>query len=105
MSQTRPSDAVVVRDPETMPSVSASWKRNRYFAMNMPRISGIEVAKAPHRNKPMPCDLSPLMKPGPAEMPTIAIKTLSPNEFMNHTVGDGMRPNDGRTERNHPPMI
>jgi len=29
-SQTRPSEAVVVRAPETMPSVRASWKRKKY---------------------------------------------------------------------------
>ena len=45
------------------------------------------------------------MKPGPAEMPTMAMKMLSPTLFMNQTVGDGMRPNDGRTERSQPNTI
>ena len=35
----------------------------------------------------------------------MAMKMLSPTEFMNQTVGVGIRPNDGRTERSHPPMI
>ena len=32
----------------------------------------------------------------------MAMKMLSPTEFMNQTVGVGMRPNVGRTERNQP---
>ena len=35
-------------------------------------------------------------------MPTTAMNTLRPTEFMNHTVGDGMRPKVGRTERSQP---
>ena len=35
-------------------------------------------------------------------MPTTAMKTLRPTEFMNHTVGDGIRPKVGRTERSQP---
>ena len=35
-------------------------------------------------------------------MPTTAMNTLRPTEFMNHTVEDGMRPKDGRTERSQP---
>src|SRR5690349_18642788 len=65
----------------------------------MPRTRGTVVASAPQRNSPMPCVLRPLTNPGPAEMPTIAMKMLRPTEFMNHTVGVGMRPNFGRTER------
>ena len=53
----------------------------------------------------MPCVFRPLTKPGPAEMPTIAMKMFRPTEFMNQTVGVGMRPKDGRTERSQPPMI
>src|SRR5207253_6030361 len=82
-----------------------SWKRNTYFATNMPRTSGTVVATAPHRKRPMPCVFRPLTKPGPAEMPTMAMKMLRPTEFMNQTVGVGMRPNFGRTERSQPPMI
>src|SRR4029453_1289262 len=93
-SQTRPSDAVVVRDPEMIPRFSASWKRNTYLATNMPRIRGTVVASAPHRKRPTPCVFRPLTKPGPAEMPTMAMKMLRPTEFMNQTVGVGMRPKD-----------
>src|SRR5438094_606900 len=71
----------------------------------MPRIRGTVVASAPHRNRPTPCVFRPLTKPGPAEMPTMAMKMLRPTEFMNQTVGVGMRPKDGRTERSHPPTI
>src|SRR5512133_3875361 len=88
-----------------MPRLSASWKRNTYLATNMPRTSGTVVARAPHRKRPMPCVFRPLTKPGPAEMPTMAMKMLRPTEFMNQTVGVGMRPNFGRTERSHPPTI
>ena len=35
----------------------------------------------------------------------MAMKMLRPTEFMNQTVGDGMRPKDGRTERSQPPMM
>ena len=35
-------------------------------------------------------------------MPTTAMNTFRPTEFMNHTVGDGMRPKVGRTERSQP---
>ncbi len=50
----------------------------------------------------MPCVRRPLTKPGPAEMPTTAMKMLRPTEFMNQTVDDGMRPKNGRTERSQP---
>ena len=53
----------------------------------------------------MPCVFRPLTKPGPAEMPTMAMKMLRPTEFMNQMVGVGMRPKLGRTERSHPPMM
>src|SRR5260370_32394936 len=86
-----------------MPSVRASWNRNRYLAMNSPKTRGSVVARAPHRNRPTPCVFRPFTKPGPAEMPTMAMKMLRPTEFMNQTVGDGMRPKEGRTERNHLP--
>ena len=95
----------MVRAPETIPSRMASWKRNTYLPMNMPRISGIVVATMPHRNRPMPCVLRPLTKPGPAEMPTMAMKMLRPTEFMNQTVDDGMRPKNGRVERSQPNTI
>jgi len=39
------------------------------------------------------------MKPGPDEMPTTAMNTFRPTEFMNHRGDDVMRPNVGRTER------
>ena len=49
----------------------------------------------PHRNRLMPCLCSPATKPGPAEIPTTAMKTLSPTEFINHRVEEGIRPNVG----------
>src|SRR5512145_1736193 len=93
-----PSDAVVVRAPETAPSRIASWKRNTYLPMYMLRISGTVVATMPQTNRPMPCVLRPLTKPGPAEIPTTAMKMLRPTEFMNQTVEDGIRPKNGRAE-------
>ena len=85
-----------------MPSRIASWKRKMYLPMYIPRTSGTMVATAPHRNRLTPCVRKPFTKPGPAEMPTMAMKMLRPTEFMNQTVDDGMRPNVGCTERNHP---
>src|SRR5436190_15767025 len=105
MSHTRPSDAVVVRDPEMIPSVSASWKRKTYLATNIPRTIGTVVATAPHRNRPTPWVFRPLTNPGPAEMPTIAMKMLRPTEFMNQIVDEGMRPKYGRVERSQPNTI
>src|SRR5258706_12454422 len=69
----------------------------------MPRMIGTVVATAPHRNRPTPWVLRPAMKFGPAEMPTMAMKMFRPTEFINQIVGDGMRPKEGRTDRNHPP--
>src|SRR5437762_2409334 len=97
-----PREAVVVLAPEQHPSRIASSKRNRYFPTNIARISGTVVTTTPQRNRLKPSCCRPATNPGPDEMPTTAINTLRPTEFMNHTVGDGMRPKVGRTERNQP---
>src|SRR5579872_6986859 len=97
-----PSDAVVVRAPDTMPSNRASWNLKMYLPTNMPRNSGIAVATIPQPNRPKPSFCNPATNAGPDEMPTMAMKMLRPTEFMNHTVGDGMRPNVGLTERSQP---
>src|SRR6201994_1218957 len=97
-----PRDAVVVRAPEQHPSTMASWKRNTNLPRNIARISGIEVATTPQRNKPKPSFCRPATNPGPEEMPTTAMNTLRPTEFMNHTVGEGMRPKVGSTKRSQP---
>src|SRR4051794_28546575 len=101
-SFTMPSEAVVVRAPETQPRRMAGSKRNTYFATNIPRINGIVVAATPHRNRAKPSFCRPATNAGPEAMPTIAMKMLRPTEFMNHTVGDGIRPKVGRTERSQP---
>src|SRR6185295_3597097 len=97
-----PSEAVVVRAPEQHPSTMASSKRNRYLPTYIARISGTVVTTTPHKNRLKPSAFKPATKPGPDEMPTTAIKTLRPTEFMNQTVEEGMRPNVGRTDRSHP---
>src|SRR5271165_3471302 len=97
-----PSAAVVVRAPAQHPSGSASSKRNRYFPTYIASISGSVVTKTPQRNRLKPSCCSPATKPGPDEMPTTAMNTFRPTEFMNHTVDDGIRPNVGRTERSQP---
>src|SRR5690348_6005984 len=97
-----PSEAVVVRAPEQQPSTMAARKRNRYLPTCIARISGTVATATPHRNRLKPSCCRPATKPGPEEMPTTAMKTLRPTEFMNHTVGDGIRPNVGRTERSQP---
>src|SRR5215813_2092383 len=97
-----PSEAVVVRAPEQHPSRMASSNRNMYLPTYIASISGTVVTATPHRNRLNPNCCSPATKPGPDEMPTTAMNTFRPTEFMNQTVGDGMRPNVGRTERSHP---
>src|SRR5690242_18628388 len=97
-----PSDAVVVRAPDTHPRTIASSNRKRYFPTYIDTISGKVVATMPHRNKVKPSCCSPATNFGPEDKPTIAINTLRPTEFMNQTVGEGIRPNVGCTERSHP---
>src|SRR6185312_7049378 len=97
-----PSEAVVVRAPEQHPSRIASWKRNTYLPTYIARIRGTVVTTTPQRKRPMPSALRPATKPGPEEMPTTAMKTFRPTEFMNQTVGEGIRPKVGRTERSQP---
>src|SRR3978361_146193 len=91
-----PSEAVVVRAPEQHPSRIASSKRNRYFPTNIARISGTVVTTTPQRKRLKPSCCNPATKPGPDEMPTTAMNTLRPTEFMNQTEGDGIRPTDGQ---------
>src|SRR5262245_10360492 len=80
----------------------ASSKRNTYFPTYIASIRGTVVTSTPHRNRLKPSCCSPETKPGPEEMPTTAMNTFRPTEFMNHTVDDGIRPNVGLTERSHP---
>src|SRR3954465_12436312 len=97
-----PSEAVVVRAPEQQPSTIASSNRNRYLPTYIANISGTVVTATPHRNRLKPSCCSPATKPGPDEMPTTAMNTFRPTEFMNQTGGDGIRPKVGRTERSQP---
>src|ERR1700734_618523 len=97
-----PSEAVVVRAPEQQPSTMASWKGNTYFPSYIARISGTGVTATPQRNRLKRSCGRPPTTPGPDEMPTTAMNTFKPTEFMNHTVDDGIRPKVGRTERNQP---
>src|SRR5262249_25912942 len=96
-----PSEAVVVRAPEQHPNRMAGGDRNTYFPTYIARISGTVVTATPPRNKLKPRCCRSATKPGPGEMPTPAMNTLRPTEFMNHTVDDGIRPKVGRTERSH----
>ena len=50
----------------------------------------------------MPGLLQPRHEAGSGGMPITAMKIFSPTEFMNHTVGEGMRPRVGLTERSQP---
>src|SRR3982751_339466 len=97
-----PREAVVVRAPEQHPRMIASSKRNRYLPTYIASISGTDVTTTPQRNRLKPSCCSPATKPGPDEMPTTAMNTFRPTEFMNQTVEDGIRPKVGRTERSHP---
>src|SRR5258708_14068621 len=80
----------------------ASSNRNRYLPTYIASINGTVVTDTPHRNRLNPSCCSPATKPGPEEMPTTAMNTFRPTEFMNQTVGDGIRPKVGHTERNQP---
>src|SRR4026208_718002 len=97
-----PSAAVVVRAPAQGRNRIAGSKRKMNLPMSVARINGTEVAKMPHRNRLRPWVFSPLTNPGPAEMPTTAMNTFRPTEFMNHTVEDGMRPKKGLVDRSQP---
>src|SRR4026209_1024519 len=97
-----PSAAVVVRAPARAPNRIAGSKRKVNLPMSIARINGTEVAKMPHRNRLRPWVFSPLTNPGPAEMPTTAMNTFRPTEFMNHTVEDGRRPKNGLVDRSQP---
>src|SRR5215467_12982212 len=97
-----PSEAVVVRAPEQHPSTMASWKWNRYLPTYIARIRGTVVTTTPQKNRPRPSCFRPATKPGPEAMPTTAMNTFRPTEFMNHTVDEGIRPKVGLTERNQP---
>src|SRR4026208_2578359 len=97
-----PSAAVVVRAPAQAPNRIAGSKRKMNLPMSIARINGTEAAKIAHRNRLRPWVLSPLTNPGPAEMPTTAMNTFRPTEFMNHTVEDGMRPKNGPADRSQP---
>src|SRR4051794_21643503 len=97
-----PNDGVVVRAPEQQPSRMASSNRNTYLPTYIATISGTVVANTPQRSRLKPSCCNPATKPGPDEMPTTAMNTFRPTEFMNHTVEEGIRPKVGRTERSHP---
>ena len=60
------------------------------------------MAKSPQKKMPKPASFSPAMKVGPELMPTMAMKTLRPTEFMNHSVGCGTLPIHGFTVRSQP---
>ncbi len=51
---------------------------------------------------PKPASLSPATKVGPELIPTTAMKTLRPTEFMNQRVGCGTFPICGFTVRSQP---
>src|SRR5215475_3041549 len=97
-----PRAAVVVLAPAQQPRRIASSKRNRYFPTNIATINGTVVTATPQRNRLKPSCCKPATKPGPDDMPTTAMNTFRPTEFMNHSVDDGRRPKAGGPERTHP---
>src|SRR5271169_498921 len=104
-SQTMPSAAVVVLPPANVPNKMAGWNLKMYLAMYRPRMRGTVVATTPQRNRLNPSCFKPATKLGPAVMPTTAMNTFKPTEFMNQTVGSGMRPKVGWTARSQPNTI
>src|SRR6185436_12665069 len=97
-----PREAVVVRAPEQHPNTIASSSLKMYLPTYIARIKGTVVATTPQRNRLKPSCCRPATKPGPEEMPTTAMNTFRPTEFMNQTVEDGIRPKVGCTERSQP---
>ena len=85
----------MVRAPEQAPSTMASSNRNRYLPTYIASISGTVVTATPQKNRLNPSCCSPATKLGPDEMPTTAMNTFRPTEFMNQTVDDGIRPKVG----------
>src|SRR5829696_1452427 len=94
-SPTIATEAVLVRAPPQQPRLIAGWNLKMYLPINGASIIGTDVANTPHRNSEIPAAFNPAMNCGPAEMPTMAMKTFSPTEFMNHCVDSGRRPNVG----------
>ena len=86
-------------------SIPAGWRRRSGTGTcrrTSPGSAARVVATMPQRNRPKPSCCRPATNFGPDEMPTTAMNTFRPTEFMNHTVGDGIRPKVGRTERSQP---
>ena len=83
----------------------AGSNRNRYFPISGARSIGIAVAKIPQKKIPKPASCRPATKVGPELIPTIAMKTFRPTEFMNHSVGCGTLPIQGLMVRSQPTKI
>ncbi len=56
----------------------------------------------PQRNRLRPTCWRPATNPGPALMPTMAMKTFRPSVFISTSAGVGMRPKVGRIVRRYP---
>jgi hypothetical protein len=81
------TEAVDVRAPPQQPRLIAGSKRKIYLPINGASSIGTAVAKRPQKKMPKPASLRPATKVGPELIPTTAMKTLRPTEFMNQRVG------------------
>ena len=84
--------AVVVRAPAQQPSAMAGWNLNSFTAMNRPNNNGNDVAMIPAMNSESPTSRNPSTKPGPADMPTMAMNMLSPILLNTHKAPSGIAP-------------
>lgn len=100
--------AVVVCPPAMAPSrIGNRILRIQYPTAN-PTSSGITVAIAPNTSSCQPALARPLLKLGPALMPTTATNRHNPKVSMNHWAPGGTLPNVGYLPRSQPktrPMI
>src|SRR5690625_1503653 len=80
----------------------AGSKRKIYFPISGANNIGNAVAKTPQKNKANPTSETPFINVGPAVIPTTAINTLSPTEFINQSVALGTLPNVGWKLRSQP---
>src|SRR4051794_39196156 len=97
-----PSAAVVVRAPAHAPSSTAGFILKMYFPANSPITNGTVVTAIPASNRLNPLDFKPPINPGPAPIPTTAMKVFRPTLLNTHRAGPGMRPNVRFTERSQP---
>src|SRR4051812_805435 len=73
-----------------------------YLPTKSPTINGSVVTTMPAKNNPNPLLFNPATNPGPALIPTTAMKAFNPTLLNTHNAGAGILPNVRFTARSHP---